>query len=72
MKNGKKIAIGVGVLVLLLAIVGFTVHESGKGVVVVQTGKVGREDLTSVVSASGEVKPKTYVNIGANGYGKIT
>ena len=72
MKNGKKIAIGVGVLVLLLAIVGFTVHESGKGVVVVQTGKVARQDLTSVVSASGEVKPKTYVNIGANGYGKIT
>jgi len=40
--------------VLLLAIVGFTVHESGKGVVVVQTGKVARQDLTSMVSASGE------------------
>jgi len=25
-----------------------------------------------VVSASGEIKPKTYVNIGANAYGKIT
>lgn len=72
MKTGKKIAIGVGILVLVSAIVGFTVHESGKGVVVVQTGKVTRQDLTSIVSASGEIKPKTYVNIGANGYGKIT
>ncbi len=72
MKRGKKIAIGIGVLVLLGAIVGFTVHESGKGVAVVQTGKVTRQDLTSIVSASGEIKPKTYVNIGSNGYGKIT
>jgi len=30
------------------------------------------KDLASVVSASGEVKPKTYVNIGANAFGKIT
>jgi HlyD family secretion protein len=71
-KIGKKIAIGLGVLVLVGAIVGFTVHQSGKGVVVVQSGKVARQDLTSIVSASGEIKPKTYVNIGANGYGKIT
>jgi HlyD family secretion protein len=28
--------------------------------------------LSSIVSASGEIKPKTYVNIGANAYGKIT
>jgi HlyD family secretion protein len=71
-KTGKKIAIAVGVLVLVGAIVGFTVLQSGKGVVVVQTGKVTRGELTSIVSASGEIKPKTYVNIGANGYGKIT
>jgi HlyD family secretion protein len=40
--------------------------------VTVQTGKVQREDLATVVSASGEIKPKTYVNIGANAFGKIT
>jgi HlyD family secretion protein len=72
MKTWKKISIGGGVVVLLAAIVGFTVHQSGKNVVTVQTGKVQREDLSSVVSASGEIKPKTYVNIGANAYGKIT
>ncbi len=71
-KTGKKIAIAVGALVVVSGIVGFTVHESSKGVVVVQTGKVARQDLTAIVTASGEIKPKTYVNIGANGYGKIT
>jgi HlyD family secretion protein len=72
MKPWKKIAIGVGVVVLLALVVGFTVHQSGKNVATVQTGKVQRQDLSSVVSASGEIKPKTYVNIGANAYGKIT
>jgi len=72
MKPWKKIAIGAGVVVLLALIVGFTVYQSGKNVVTVQTGKVQRQDLSSVVSASGEIKPKTYVNIGANAYGKIT
>ena len=46
--------------------------QSRKGVVQVQTGKVARQDLASAVTASGEIKPKTYVNIGANAYGKIT
>jgi HlyD family secretion protein len=72
MKPWKKIAIGTGVVVVLAIIVGITVHQSGKNVVTVQTGKVQRQDLSSVVSASGEIKPKTYVNIGANAYGKIT
>jgi HlyD family secretion protein len=72
MKPWKKIAIGVGVVAVLAIIVGVTVHQSSKNVVTVQTGKVQREDLSSVVSASGEIKPKTYVNIGANAYGKIT
>jgi len=71
MKPWKKIAIGAGVLVLLAIIVGFTVHQSSKNVVTVQTGKVQRQDLATVVSASGEIKPKTYVNVGANAYGII-
>ena len=72
MKNWKKVALIVGVVIILLAVVGFTVLQSRKGVVAVQTGKVVREDLTSVVTASGEIKPKVYVNIGANAMGKIT
>jgi len=72
MKPWKKIAIGSGVVVLLALLVGITVYQSGKNVVTVQTGKVQRQDLSAVVSASGEIRPKTYVNIGANAFGKIT
>ena len=72
MKAWKKVAIGVGAAVLLAIIVVFTVHQSSKNVATVQTGKVQRQDLATVVSASGEIKPKTYVNIGANAFGKIT
>ena len=72
MKNWKKFALIAGVVVVLLAIVGFTVQQSRKGVVAVQTGKVVREDLTSVVTAPGEIKPKVYVNIGAILQAKIT
>src|SRR5216683_3792925 len=72
MKRWKKILIGVGAVVVLGIIAGITVHQSGKNVVTVQSGKVQREDLSAVVSASGEIKPKTYVNIGANAFGKIT
>ena len=72
MKPWKKIAIGAGIVVLLATIVGFTVHQSSKNVTTVQTGKVQRQDLATVVSASGEIKPKNYVNVGANAMGKIT
>jgi HlyD family secretion protein len=72
MKTWKKIAIGAGAAVVLAAIVGFTVYQSHKNVVTGQTGKAQRMDLAAVVSASGEIKPKTYVNIGANAFGKIT
>ncbi len=72
MKTGKKIAIGAGAAVVVSAIAGFAVYQSHKGLVTVQTGKVQRQDVASVVSASGEIKPKTYVNIGANAFGKIT
>ena len=62
-----------GATALVLAIiVGATVYQSHKNLVTVQTGKAQKQNLASVVSASGEIKPKTYVNIGANGYGKIT
>ena len=70
--NWKKISIIAGIIVALLAIVGFTVARNSQGVVAVQLGTAHAEDLASVVTASGEIKPKSYVNIGANAFGKIT
>ena len=72
MKTWKKVLIGVVGVSAALIVLGVAVHESNKGVVTVQTGKAERQDLSSIVSASGEIKPKTYVNIGANAFGKIT
>ncbi|HLI62228.1 MAG TPA: biotin/lipoyl-binding protein, partial [Terriglobales bacterium] len=72
MKGWKRFAAIGGGVVVLAAIVGFTVVQSRRGVVAVQTGKVVREDLTSVVTASGEIKPKVYVNIGALLQAQIT
>ncbi len=72
MKTWKKVAIGAGAVVAVAAIAGIAVYQSHKNVVTVQTGKAQRMDLVAVVSASGEIKPKTYVNIGANAFGKIT
>lgn len=72
MKAWKKVAIGIVVLLLAVGLVSYTVYQSKKNVATVQTGKAQREDLATVVSASGEIKPKTYVNIGANAFGKIT
>lgn len=72
MKAWKKVAIGTGIAVVLAMIVGFTVHQSSKNTTTVQSGKVQRQDLATVVSASGEIKPKNYVNVGANAFGKIT
>src|SRR5205823_8481805 len=72
MSTGKKILLGSGIAIAVLAIAGTAVYQSRKGVVVVQTGRAERLNLASIVSASGEIKPKTYVNIGANAFGKIT
>ena len=69
--NAKKIVIILGVIVLLGAIVGFTVNQSQKNVVTVQTGKVLKQDISSQVTASGQIKPKTIVNVGANAMGRI-
>ena len=72
MKTWKKVAIGLGAALLLVILVAVGIHQSNKGVVTIQTGKAQKQDLSSIVSASGEIKPKTYVNIGANAFGKIT
>jgi HlyD family secretion protein len=73
MKTWQKVAIGVGAVVVLGGIVMFSVNQANKGVVTVQTAKVTPQDsLMSVVTASGEVKPTTYTNVTAQGFGRIT
>ncbi len=72
MKPKWKILTGVFVLFLLAAAVVASVKYNRRGVVTVQTSKVVREDLTSIVTASGEIKPRNYINIGAEFSGQLT
>jgi HlyD family secretion protein len=64
----------IAVTVVLLLVIGVTAGTaySKRGVVTVQTGQAVREDLVSQVTASGEIKPKNYINIGANAMGDLT
>jgi HlyD family secretion protein len=73
MKTWHKVTIGVGAAAVLGGIVLFSVNQANKGVVTVQTAKVAtQENLVSQVTASGEVKPTTYTNVTAQGFGRIT
>lgn len=66
MKRKWKIWISVVALIVIAGGVYGGAKYSQRGVVVVQTGRVARQDLTSIVTASGEIKPRNYINIGTN------
>jgi len=73
MKMWQKVAIGAAVVVVGAGIVLYSVNQANKGVVTVQTAKVAnQESLVSLVTASGEIKPTTYTNVTAQGFGRIT
>jgi HlyD family secretion protein len=71
-KTKWKVLILIGLLLLIAGGVFASIKISQRGIVTVQTGKVTRQDLTSLVTASGEIKPKNYINIGANQQGPLT
>lgn len=70
-RKWKVLIIVLGLVTLGVGIYASTVY-SRRGIVSVQTGRVVRQDLTSVVTASGEIKPRNYINIGANAQGQLT
>jgi HlyD family secretion protein len=48
------------------------IYKAQSGYTKVLTGKVARQDLFTIVSGTGQIKPKTYVNVGATSFGRIT
>jgi HlyD family secretion protein len=73
MKTWQKVCIGGAVVLGIAGIVGYSITAANKGVVTVQTAKVAKQDnLVSIVTASGEIKPTTYTNMQAQGFGRIT
>lgn len=69
MKTKWKVAIGVGVLAIGGA-AAFANYRMKQGAIIqVTTAVVARQDLVSLVTASGEIKPRNYINIGSNAQG---
>lgn len=68
----KKILLIVLAVVVVAGLVGFMVYKQQSGYTKVLTAKLAKEDLSTVVSGTGQIKPKTYVNLGATAMGRIT
>ncbi|HUI42584.1 MAG TPA: efflux RND transporter periplasmic adaptor subunit [Terriglobia bacterium] len=73
MKPRTKAILAIVGAVLLVTLVVGGISWSKRGTVVVQTGKVMRQDLASVVTASGQIKPPdaNLVNVTSNSFGRI-
>jgi len=67
----KRILGAIGAIVVIGAVVGFSVNRENRKKTTVQTGKVEKHDLVQIVTASGEVRPRRYVNVGANVSGRL-
>jgi HlyD family secretion protein len=68
----KKIIIIVVIVLALVGIAAGTILHGQAGITKVATAKIVRQDLVSTVSGTGQIKPKTYVNVGATSFGRIT
>jgi HlyD family secretion protein len=68
----KKILIIAAIVLVVAVIVVLTIVRAQSGYTKVMTAKVVREKLVSSVSGTGQIKPKTYVNVGAEALGRIT
>ena len=68
----KKILIIALVVVVAGGLVAFMYFHAASGYTKVFTAKVVRQDLATVVSGTGQIKPKTYVNLGATAMGRVT
>ena len=68
----KKILLIVLAAVLVISLVSFFIYRQQASYTKVVTGKAKRQELVSVISGTGQIKPKTYANLGATAMGRIT
>jgi HlyD family secretion protein len=68
----KKILIIALVILVAGGLVAFMYFHAASGYTKVLTTKVVKQDLATVISGTGQIKPKTYMNVGANVMGRIT
>ncbi|GGA58346.1 macrolide export protein MacA [Edaphobacter acidisoli] len=70
--SAKKIILIAAVVLVLVGIITGTVIHNNANVTKVATGKAVNQDLVSIVNGTGQIKPRTYVNVGATAFGRIT
>jgi len=68
----KKILLIALAVLVAAGLVTFMVVKQQSGFTKVYTGTVAREELSTVVSGTGQIKPRNYVNVGATAMGRIT
>lgn len=68
----KKILLIVSGVIVAIVLVAVFVVKQQSGYTKVLISKIHRQDLATVVSGTGQIKPKTYVNLGATAMGRIT
>jgi HlyD family secretion protein len=68
----KKILLIVLAVVVAAGLVAFMVIKQQSGYTKVLTAKIARQDLATIVSGTGQIKAKTYVNLGATAMGRVT
>jgi len=68
----KKIVLLIVGLVVVVGLVTLFVVKQQSGYTKVLTAKLAKQDLATIVSGTGQIKPKTYVNVGATSFGRIT
>jgi len=68
----KKILLIALAVLIAAGLVAFMVIKQQSGYTKVLTATVSRQELTSVVSGTGQIKPKNIVNVGATSFGRIT
>jgi HlyD family secretion protein len=68
----KKILLSILAAVVVIVLVAVFIWRQQSGYTKVLTAKIARQDLATVVSGTGQIKPKTYANLGATAMGRIT
>jgi HlyD family secretion protein len=72
MTRGKKILIGIGIVVILGALAFANIKFKRQEGTVVNVETVQTRDLQAIVSASGKIQPQRLVNISADTMGRVT
>jgi HlyD family secretion protein len=68
----KKILLTIFAAAAVITLVAVFIWRQQAAYTKVMTAKVTRQDLATIVSGTGQIKPKTYVNVGATSFGRIT